>query len=132
MSEQQPPKPEFDPFAAWKPLQDAWAKAMSETVASEEFAKSMGDYMDAYLQTSAPVRQLMEKAVERYLQQMGLPTRGEVISQAERLSNLEMRVDDLDAKMDEALDHLKAIRAALADTKAHPARRKKAKSKDAG
>lgn len=113
MSEQKSDQPQFDPFAAWKPFQEAWAKAMSETVATEDFAKAMGDYLGHYIQTSAPLRQQMDKAVEHYLHQMNLPTRTEVISLAERLTNLEMRADDLDAKMDELLDHVKAIRAAL-------------------
>lgn len=114
MSESKSEQTAFDPFAAWKPFQDAWAKAMSEAVNSEEFARLMGQYLDAYFQTSAPMRQQLEKWMELYLQQMNMPTRAEVIGLAERLTHLEMRVDDLDAKMDEALDQLKAIRASLA------------------
>ncbi len=125
MSESQPPKPPFDPFAAWKPFQETWAKAMSETVATEDFAKAMGEYLGDYIQTSAPLRQQMEKALEQYLHQMSLPTRSEVIGLAERLTNLEMRADDLDAKMDELLDHVKAIRAAL---EARPKTRRKRES----
>jgi polyhydroxyalkanoic acid synthase PhaR subunit len=114
----------------WRPFQDAWAKAMNETVASEEFAKAMGQYMENYLQGAGPVRQQMEKAAENYLKQMNLPTRGELISLAERLANLELRVDDLDAKLDEALDHLKAIRAALAE-KPSPRKRGRGKTVEA-
>ena len=46
--------------------------------------------------------------MEQYLQQMNLPTRTEVISMAERLTKIEMAMDDLDAKLDEVLDLLKA------------------------
>jgi polyhydroxyalkanoate synthesis regulator phasin len=48
--------------------------------------------------------------MEQYLQQMSLPTRKEVVSLAERLTKIEMRLDDLDAKLDEVLDHLKATK----------------------
>ncbi len=117
MSEQKPEKPEFDPFAPWKQFQEtsmkAWAKMMSEAVASEDFAKSMGQYLDSYLEASAPMRRQIEDTMEKYLQQMNMPTRNEVISLAERLTSLEMRVDDLDAKTDEILDRLKAIQTAL-------------------
>ena len=116
--------PEFDPFAPWRPFQkawlDSWAKAMSETVSSEEFAKSMGQYLDDYLQASAPVRRQIEEGMAKYLEQMNMPTRSEVISLAERLTHLEMRVDDLDAKLDQALDLLKAIQAALAQNPSNP------------
>ncbi len=110
MSEQ---KKTFDPFAAWRPFQEAWAKTMGEAVASEEFAKAMGQYIDNYMETAGPLRLQMEKAVERYFEQVNLPTRSEVASLAERFTHLELRVDDLDAKLDEALDHLRSIRAAL-------------------
>jgi polyhydroxyalkanoic acid synthase PhaR subunit len=117
MSEQKPEKPQFDPFAPWKAAQatwiEGWSQAMSQAVSSEDFAKAMGQYLDQYLEASAPMRRQVEQAMEKYLQQMSVPTRNEVLSLAERLTNLEMRIDDLDAKMDEVLDRLAAIRAAL-------------------
>jgi polyhydroxyalkanoic acid synthase PhaR subunit len=112
MSESKSHQPAFDPFEIWKPFQDAWAKALSESVSSEDFAKAMGKSLDEYLQTYAPMRQQMEKLVERYLQQLNMPTRNEVISLAERLTNIEMRLDDLDAKLDDILDQFKTARAA--------------------
>lgn len=118
MSEEEPKKPEFDPFAPWKQAQEtgmkSWAKMMSEAVASEDFAQTMGQYLDGYLQASAPMRHQIEAAMEKYLQQMNMPSRNEVASLGERLTHLEMRLDDLEAKVDEGLDRLKAIQAALA------------------
>ena len=38
---------------------------------------------------------------------MSLPTQSEVVSLAERLTTIEMRLDDVDAKLDEILDQLK-------------------------
>jgi len=37
-----------------------------------------------------------------------LPTRREVLSIAERMTNIEMRLDDVEAKIDQLLDLLKA------------------------
>jgi polyhydroxyalkanoate synthesis regulator phasin len=45
--------------------------------------------------------------MEQYLQQMSLPTQSEVVSLAERLTTIEMRLDDMDEKLDEILDQLK-------------------------
>lgn len=108
--------PEFDPLAFWKQFQTAgmnvWTQAMNDVVASEDFAQNMGHYLDAYLAAALPQQQLM-KQVDQYLQQMNLPSRPDLLSVAERLTHLEMRVDDLDAKMDEILDRLQAIQESL-------------------
>ena len=117
MSDQNKDQPDFDPLAMWKEWQtaslNAWAKSMSETVASEDFAQSMGQSLNDYLETTMPVRQQVEKAIEQYLQQMNMPSRQEVVSIAERLTQLELRVDDMDAKMDDMLDLLKGIKQSL-------------------
>ena len=116
MSNPKSEKPEADPFAPFKQTQkawlDAWAKTMGEAVAGEEFAKAMGQYLATYLETSAPMRRQIEESMEKYLQQMNMPTRNEVVSLAERLTNIEMRLDDLDAKMDQILDQLDQVKAA--------------------
>jgi len=104
-----------DPFAAWKPVQDAWmeswAKAMGETVSSEEFARTMGQSLDRYLEASDPVRRQIQDSMEKYLRELNLPTGNEIIHLAERLTQIEMRLDDLDAKTDEILDLLKTRQA---------------------
>ncbi|HRV95403.1 MAG TPA: hypothetical protein P5526_24810, partial [Anaerolineae bacterium] len=68
MSDKTQDQPKFDPLAMWKEWQtaslNAWAKSMSETVASEDFAQSMGQSLTNYLETSAPVREQVEKAME--------------------------------------------------------------------
>jgi hypothetical protein len=103
--------PKFDPFAPWKqfqgPMMDAWSKAMSEAVASDDFAKSMGDYLNSYLETSAPLQKQFEATMEKYLQGMQLPSRAEVLHLSERLTGLEMRLDDMEAKLDQILELLK-------------------------
>lgn len=113
MSKDKAEKRGSDPTAPWMEFFDTWTKAwadtMSETVASKSFAESMGQQMESSLDALTLVRRQVSELMEQYLQQMNLPTRGEVLSLAERLTRIEMRVDDLDAKADEILDLLKAI-----------------------
>jgi len=95
----------FDPFEAWRGMRDAgleaWAKAMTEAVNSEEYAKATGVMLDAYLTASIPLREMLEKAMTQALEQMNMPTRADFTSIAERLTQVELRLDDMDAKLDE-------------------------------
>jgi len=63
------------------------------------------------------MRQQMKVSMEQSLQQMNLPSRSQVVSLAERLTHVEMRVDDIEAKLDECLDLLQAIQRSLATKK---------------
>lgn len=94
----------FDPMEAWRGMRnagmEAWAKAMTEAVNSEEYAKSSGALLDACLTASIPLHETLEKAMSQALQQMNMPTRADVISLAERFTQIEMRLDDMDAKLD--------------------------------
>jgi hypothetical protein len=96
----QPP----DPFEAWRGIRDvymeAWAKTMVQNVNTDAYAKATGAMLDAYLTASLPFRQTLEKAMVQALQQLNLPSRNEAIALAERLTNIEIRLDDLDAKLD--------------------------------
>jgi len=109
-------KSKFDPFAPWKqfqgPMMDAWSKMMSAAVATEDFARVMGEYLDNYFEASAPMRKQFEAAMEKYQEGMNMPSRKEVIQLAERLTNIEMRLDDLEAKADQILDILKTMQGA--------------------
>ena len=57
--------------------------------------------LDAWLTTSAPFRKVIEAAMTQVLANLNMPTRDDVTRLAERLTNIEMRLDDLDAKLDE-------------------------------
>jgi BMFP domain-containing protein YqiC len=109
--------PEFDALALWQQLQaanlKAWAKVLNETVASEDFARAMGFYLENYLKAITPAELVTRPAMEQAMQQVNLPTRQELANLAERLTYLEMRLDDLDAKIDEILDGLQAVRSML-------------------
>lgn len=97
----------FDPMEPWRGMRDAyldvWAKSMVETVNSEAYAQATGQMLDTYLTLSAPFREAVEKAMLKTLEQLAMPTRADVISIAERMTNIEMRLDDLDAKIDTIL-----------------------------
>jgi hypothetical protein len=97
----------FDPAGMLKGMRDAnmdaWAKMMVQLVNTEAYAESTGAMLDAWLTTSGPFRKVMEDSMAKTLEQLNLPSRDEVTRIAERLTNIEMRLDDLDAKLDEAL-----------------------------
>ena len=62
--------------------------------------KPSGAMLDTYLTVSAPFREALEKAMVKTLEQLAMPSRADVVSIAERMTNIEMRLDDLDAKLD--------------------------------
>ena len=82
---------------------DAWAKAMIEFVNTEAYAESTGKMLDTWLSGSGPFRKAIEVSVTQTLNSLNLPTRDDVTRLAERLTNIEMRLDDLDAKLTEGL-----------------------------
>jgi polyhydroxyalkanoic acid synthase PhaR subunit len=93
-----------DPFEAWRSMRDAgmeaWSKAMIQAVNSEEYAKASGAVLNAYLAAAGPAREAMQSVMNATLEQCQMPTRSDVTGLAERLTNIEMRLDDLDAKLD--------------------------------
>ena len=103
---------QIDPFAQMFQFYDSFAKSwsgvVSEAVASQSFAESMGQQLESSLDTMTLFRRQMGDLMEQYLQQMSLPTRKDVISISKRITHLEMALDDLNAKMEEILDALKA------------------------
>jgi len=94
----------FDPMSSFRQMRDAyldvWAKAMVETVNTEAYAKATGTLLDSYLAVSSPFRDAVEKAMLQALTQLSMPSRADFIGLAERLTNVEMRLDDMDAKLD--------------------------------
>lgn len=94
----------LDPFGALQSFRDAnidtWAKAMVQLVNSDAYSQATGQMMDTYLSTSAPFRRMLETTMTQVLTQFNMPTRTDVVSLAERLTNIELRLDDLDARLD--------------------------------
>jgi len=95
---------QYDPMNAFRDVRDtyldAWAKAMVETVNTESYARTTGTMLDTYLSASSPFREAVEKAMLRVLEQLSMPSRADFMSLADRATNIEMRLDDMDAKLD--------------------------------
>ena len=94
----------FDPMEPWRAARDiymdAWGKTMVDMVNSEAYAQATGAMLDSYMTVSAPFREAVEKAMLKTLEQLAMPSKADVVSIAERMTNIEMRLDDLDAKLD--------------------------------
>ncbi len=120
---------EFDPTESFREIRDsymdAWAKGMVDTVNSDAYAKASGMMLNTYLSTSSPFREAMEKVMLQTLQQCSMPSRADVTSLAERTINIEMRLDDMDAKLDRIEKLLTKPAAGKRSRTAKPARRKK-------
>ena len=105
---------QFDPFEPFRGMRDAYldsiSKTMIEAVNSEGYAQATGAMLDYFLTASAPFREAMEKAMAQTLQQLSLPSRQDVAALAERFTQVEMRLDDFDAKMDRILQGLAAAK----------------------
>lgn len=104
----------IDPFESFRGMRDAYLDAMSKTmieaVNSESYAQATGALLDYYLTASAPMRDGFEKLMVQALQQLSLPSRQEVAALAERFTNVEMRLDDLDAKVDRLLNAVTTLK----------------------
>jgi hypothetical protein len=106
MSQQNDTFNPFDPAGMFKNVReagmDAWSKAMIQFVNSEAYAQATAAMLDAWLTTSSPFRKAIESAMTQALINLNMPTRPDVIGLAERLTNIELRLDDLDAKLEES------------------------------
>jgi hypothetical protein len=97
-----------DGFEAFRGVRDAYldafSKVMIESVNTEEYAKASGAMLDGYMTVLAPTREILDKAMVVALENLSLPSRQQVVSLAERFTNLEMRFDDMDAKLDRLIE----------------------------
>jgi hypothetical protein len=97
----------FDPTGMMKTMRDAsmenWAKMMTGLVNSDAYAEANAEMLNAWLSSSAPFRKSMETAVNQSLSVLNLASRDDVSRLAGRLTNIEMRLDDMEAKLDESL-----------------------------
>lgn len=102
----------YDPFEAWRGIRDAnmdaWAKFMVDAVNSEAYTKATGSMLETYLSASGPFREVLEETMLRTLGQLNMPSRADFVSLAQRLTHIEMRLDDLDAKLDQYMQSEKS------------------------
>ena len=93
----------FDPTGVFKEMRDnsmdVWAKSMVAIVNTDAYAEATGSMLDAWLSRSGPFRKAIENSMNQTLTNLNLPTRDDVTRLADRLTNIEMRLDDLDAKL---------------------------------
>jgi hypothetical protein len=105
MSETQAKVDFLDPTGMLRQMRDAgmgaWAKSMTQMVNSDAYAAATAAALDAWLSTSAPLRKAMETGMSQSLAGLNLPSRDDVARLAEQLTNVEMRLDDMEAKLDE-------------------------------
>src|SRR5215471_14850862 len=97
----------------WKSIRDTsldnWSKMMIDTVNSDEYSRTTGQWLDTYLTLSQPFRRMIDLMMTQVLSSLNMPLRTDVTSLAERLTNIETRLDDQDAKLDDILSAIKAI-----------------------
>jgi polyhydroxyalkanoic acid synthase PhaR subunit len=102
-----------DPIGTWRTIRDAnldaWAKSMTAFVNTEAFSKAIGMQLDTLLATTAPVQKAVQDYMETYLAQVNMPSRSEVVSLATRMTNIEMRLDDMQAQLDEILSAIRSV-----------------------
>lgn len=95
----------FDPTGMFKEMRnsnmDAWAKAMTHFVNTDAYAKASGEMLDSWLSNSAPLRKALETSLSQTLANLNMPSREDVSRLAERLTHIEMRLDDLEAMLEE-------------------------------
>ena len=125
-----------DPMDAFRDMRDtyldAWAKAMVETVNTDAYARTTGMVLDTYLSASSPFRDAVEKAMLRVLEQLSMPSRADFGALADRVTNIEMRLDDMDAKLDRIEKYTKpATESKRKPIPAQPSRQNKRKTKGA-
>jgi len=100
----------FDPTGMLKEMRnsnmDAWAKMMTKLVNTDAYSESTGKMLDAWLTSSNPFRKAMEKSVSQSLESLNLPSLDDISRLNGRLTNIEMRLDDMDAKLDAFLSKI--------------------------
>jgi len=105
MSQRSDEQQAFDPFGPWKNMRDtgmdAWSKMMVQLVNTEAYAQATSTMLDTWLTSSAPFRKAVESAMTQVYTQLNMPMRSDVTGLGERLTHIEMRLDDLEAKLDE-------------------------------
>ncbi len=82
---------------------ESWSKMMIDLVNSEAYSQATSQWLDSYLTLSQPFQRVIEKTMTQVLSRLNMPIRTDVISLVVRLTNIEMRLDDLDTKFDDIL-----------------------------
>jgi polyhydroxyalkanoic acid synthase PhaR subunit len=93
-----------DMFGMWKELlaksQDSMEGAMRQTMATEEFANGLAKWMELVLVQ----KQMVNKAMEEYLQAAPIPSRTDLTRLAGQVVSLDAKVDRLESYLEERLE----------------------------
>ena len=82
-------------------VMDAWAKLALHLTSSHEYQRLQGTIAKPALLGYAVFRKLTESVMSPFLAQMNMPSREEVLGIAQRLTRIEMTLDDLGATLDQ-------------------------------
>lgn len=111
----------FDPTGAFQEMRDAsldqWARALVEIVNTDAYAEASGAMLDAWLAKSGPLRKLFEAQMTQTLTHLNLPSRDDITRLAERMTSIELRLDDLDAMLEEILQAVRPADAVPASSR---------------
>lgn len=113
-----------DPFAAWREWlatsERQWNTFLNDAMATEEFSRSMGQFMDLYLN----MQRTMSEGMGRYFTALNVPSRNDVLGLGERLSAIERQLAAITMRLDAmAASNAAPASEANVDTKASaPAR----------
>ncbi|HZY90946.1 MAG TPA: hypothetical protein VFE78_39345 [Gemmataceae bacterium] len=95
----------FDPTGMFKGMRDAnldaWSKMMIQLVNSEAYAQATAVMLDYWLAGSGAFRKAIQASMTQALTSVNMPTRDDVTRLAERLTNIEIRLEELEVKVDE-------------------------------
>lgn len=99
-----------DPFALWRSWRDInleiWAQGSANIVNTAAFSQMLGAYLNNYLTFYAPFQAVFDKYQEALLSSLRMPSRTETTQLSQRMTHIEMRLDDLDAKFDQVVQVL--------------------------
>ena len=77
---------------------ETWSKLMIDLVNSEAYSQATSQWLDTYLMMSQPFQRVIEKTMTQVLTGLNMPTHADV-----------MRLDDLDARLDDIKGAIQAI-----------------------
>ena len=104
-------KSAIDPFSQmfeyYDMMSKSWSKVMSDSFASKNVAETMGEQIEGNLEAFSLMRRQFTDIFEQYMQQMNFPTRKELVALSQKLTKIEMDLDDLHDKIDDLLDLMK-------------------------
>jgi polyhydroxyalkanoic acid synthase PhaR subunit len=89
-----------DPFAAWREWlatsERQWNTFLNDAMGTEEFSRSMGQFMDVYLN----MQKSMSEGMGRYFTALNVPSRNDVLSLGERLTGIENQLASISVRLD--------------------------------